>query len=244
MANVLIIEDESKTADTLKAYLDLNGHFCKVVYDGYSGLGMALSEPFDVILLDWMLPGVNGMQICQKIKSQLNVSIIMITAKSGENDRVEGLELGADDYVIKPFSLREVLARVNRFVFDANSKSIESLKLLSNNLGKNNILAGNAQLDRDSHTLYCGSENIDLTLTECHMLSILMQSPGRPYLKHDLIPTLKSGQDLEAESHHRVAMHIYNLRRKLTQINCDFTIKTVYGQGYALKFITKTVNTK
>ncbi len=244
MANVLIIEDESKTADTLKDYLDQNGHVCKVAYDGYSGLGMAISEPFDLILLDWMLPGIDGLQICQTMKASRDIRIVMITAKSSENDRVDGLELGADDYIIKPFSLREVLARVNRLLIDSSSRLGEDRSRTSVKKESNIVCAGNATLNLDSHTLYCENKNVDLTLTELHMLSLLMKSPGRPFRKSELILSTQNHQKLEIGNFHQAASHVVNLRRKLTQLNCNFTITTVYGQGYSLKSISMSANQK
>jgi len=227
IATILIVEDESRTAETISLFMQQQGHDCQVSHDGYAGLGLALSESFDVIILDWMLPGIDGLTICQQIKRSRAAKIILLTAKSGVNDRVYGLDQGADDYVVKPFSLRELEARVRQLT-RASVQRAESVAPLTLTLRH-----GRLEVDTQSYSVSYENEEISLTPTELKLLAYMMERPEslltRTQLARGLNEAGKSDVNL-----HNITTHLSNLRRKLQQATGDPVIRTIYGIGYRL----------
>jgi two-component system, OmpR family, alkaline phosphatase synthesis response regulator PhoP len=218
---VLIIEDEPKVARLARDYLEQSNFRVLTAADGNIGLAMARREHPALIVLDLMLPGMDGLDICRALRRESDVPIIMLTARSEEADRLIGLELGADDYITKPFSPRELVARVRAL--------LRRVKAAVYQPGV--IRAGDLVLDSDLHRLTRGDENIHLTRFEFNLLQILAQHPGQIYSRAHLLEKLHGiafdGYDRSVDA------HIKNLRRKIETDPAEPRyILTVYGVGY------------
>ncbi len=230
---VLIIEDEKQLARTLRGYLEQAGFEVLVAYDGRTGYFMARQEKPDLIILDLMLPEMDGLDVCRALRRDpdptvADVPIIMLTARVEETDRVLGLELGADDYVTKPFSPRELVARVRalmRRLQPVGTGRTQRTALLR---------AGDLTLDPVRREVRVQEQLVDLTPTEYEILYLLMSHPGRPFTRSEILDRV---QGLAFEGYERsVDVHIKNLRRKLgDDPRHPRYIQTVYGVGY--KFI-------
>ncbi len=230
---ILIIEDEKQLVRALRGYLEQAGFHVRVAYDGRTGYFMAREEKPDLIILDLMLPQMDGLDVCRSLRRDTdpvvaNVPIIMLTARVEEMDRVLGLELGADDYVTKPFSPRELVARVRAMLRRARLSSTEpgqEVRILR---------AGDLVLDPVRHEVRKGDAVVDLTPTEYDILHLLMRHPGRPFSRQEILDRV---QGIAFEGYDRsVDVHIKNLRRKLgDDPRSPRYIQTVYGVGY--KFI-------
>jgi DNA-binding response OmpR family regulator len=219
---ILLIEDEKKISDIVKSYLERNGYEVSVAPTGENGLA-ALKERPDLVILDLMLPDMDGEDICQAIREHSSVPIIMLTAKSGEDDRIKGLAIGADDYVVKPFSPREVVARVNALL----RRSSREKRVLSFNEGR-------LQVDTESAEVFVDGKRIELTNTEFRILLALAERKGNVLSRAQLV-TLAQGFDFEGYDR-IIDAHIKNLRHKVDpDVKNPRVIKTVYGMGY--KFI-------
>lgn len=180
-AKVLIVDDEHNIVDILKANLEREGYLTAAAYDGAQALEMALALKPDLILLDCMLPKMDGFDVCRKLRQQTNVPILMLTAKSEEIDKVLGLELGADDYITKPFSVREVLARVKaqlRRVSLADMDLAEHQKVMS---------FGDLEIDHEAYQVRRGGEVIELTLREFELVRFLAQNAGQVFSREALL---------------------------------------------------------
>ncbi len=217
---VLIIEDEKKISDIVELYLKREGYRTRVAGTGKETMNL-LKEPFDLIILDLMLPDISGEELCSVIRETSEAPIIILTAKSGEEDRIKGLGLGADDYVVKPFSPRELVARVKAQL--RRTKKV-GMRVLSFNEG---LLT----MDTESHEVKIKGVITVLTPTEFRMLMLLAEKPGRIFSRLQLI-NMVQGYDFEGYDR-TVDAHIKNLRQKIEddQRNPVF-IKTVYGVGY------------
>lgn len=220
---VLIIEDEREIARIVKSYLEKDGFNVTVAETGKQALGL-IKERFDLIILDLMLPDIDGESICTSIREFSQVPIIMLTAKSGEDDRVKGLGIGADDYVVKPFSPRELVARVK-----AHLRRIkrEEKKVLSFNEGL-------LRIDTLSMEVWKAGKNIPLTVTEFRLLLHLAEKPQTVLSRLQLVNAV---QGYDFEGYDRVIdAHIKNIRQKIEDNpQRPLFIKTIYGAGY--KFI-------
>jgi two-component system alkaline phosphatase synthesis response regulator PhoP len=218
---ILIIEDEPKVAGLARDYLEQGGFRVLLAVDGNNGLSMARSEHPELIVLDLLLPGLDGLDVCRILRRESDVPIIMLTARSEETDRLIGLELGADDYITKPFSPRELVARVRALLRRVKGAVYQPGIIRIRDL----------VIDIDSHRLTRAGENIHLTRIEFNLLKILVQHPGQIYSRARLLEKLHGvafdGYDRSVDA------HIKNLRRK---IEWDSTapsyILTVYGLGY------------
>jgi len=220
LGTVLIIEDEKKISDIVELYLKREGFRTRVASTGKETMNL-LKEPFDLIILDLMLPDISGEELCSVIRETSEAPIIILTAKSGEEDRIKGLGLGADDYVVKPFSPRELVARVKAQL--RRTKRVGT-RVLSFNEG---LLT----MDTESHEVKIKGAITVLTPTEFRMLTLLAEKPGRIFSRLQLI-NMVQGYDFEGYDR-TVDAHIKNLRQKIEddQRNPMF-IKTVYGVGY------------
>ncbi len=222
-ARILIVEDDPDTAQLVRLYLCRDGHEVLTAADGVKGLALAREESPDLIVLDLMLPGLDGIEICRELRGYSNVPIIMVTARVEEDDRLAGLELGADDYITKPFSPRELAARVKavlrRTAMEANARSPAVLKL------------GGVSLDFPKRAARVEHRPVALTRTEFDILAVLMRSPGRVFSRDEIIDRV-FGDDFEGFDR-TIDTHVSNLRRKL-QVRPDSPryIKTAYGVGY------------
>lgn len=222
---VLIIEDEKDLATILGAYLEVEGFIPIVRYDGMEGLTAFVKEQPSLILLDIMLPKKDGISVCKEIREQSDVPVIMISAKSGEMDKVIALGIGADDYVTKPFSPLELVARVK-----ANLRRYEQMTNRRNAL-KDEIILGDLILKKSSYTAVVKGEVVSLTTKEFDILYYLSTNQNQVFTKEQIYNGVwgyeKFGDD------NSVTVYIKRLREKLSAYQLDY-IKTVWGAGYKL----------
>lgn len=218
--HILIVEDEKKIADLLCDYLKAAGFRTSTQDNGNLVISQVKKDSPDLILLDIMLPGKDGMELCREIRQVSNIPIIMITARVEEIDRLLGLELGADDYICKPFSPREVVARV-KTVFRRVHAEPQT----------NNLVVGSISLDDETHQVMIGNQMLNLTPNEFGLLKIMMSRPNRVFSRSELINRV---QGYGFEGYDRtIDTHIKNLRKKIgRQLPGQEIISTVYGIGY------------
>ena len=223
--NALLIEDNVRLGELTARYLNTHGVNVTLVTDGTRGLAAALNSAFDVILLDLMLPGRDGISICQELRSRCGVPIIMVTARGEEADRVLGLELGADDYVTKPFSARELLARIRAQVRRARGKTGPSTPAL--------LRAGGLVLDPSRLEAVKDGRPLQLTAYEFSLLRVLAERAGRVLSREQLLDLAKGSAE---ESFDRsIDVHISRLRQKLgDDPKHPRLLKTIRGAGYML----------
>lgn len=218
--HVLIVEDEVKIALLLKDYLEKSGYRISLLDRGDGVVAFVKRKTPDIILLDIMLPGMDGMEVCREVRKFSTVPIIMITARVEEIDRLLGLELGADDYVCKPFSPREVVARVKAVI-----------RRVGGVPEKKRFSAGGIELDDETRQVWVMGEEIKLTPSEFKLLRILIAHPNRVFSRNDLVNQV---QGYEFEGYDRtIDSHVKNLRRKIGAVMKDAeVISSVYGEGY------------
>jgi len=227
MQNILVVEDEIKIAKLLEDYLKNAGYGVTVQNRGDKVLSMVQSHPPDMILLDIMLPGMDGMEICREIRKFSNVPIIMITARIEEIDRIVGLEIGADDYVCKPFSPREVVARV-KALLRRTHKEIDG----NQSVGKK-LVFESITLDEETHLVYVDNTPLNLTPSEFGLLQIMMGHPNRVFSRNELINRVL-GYSFDGYDR-TIDTHIKNLRKKISDaLPGREIIHTVYGIGYKI----------
>ena len=224
-STVLVVEDDPHTVEVVRLYLQRDGHSVLTAPDGLSGLQLFREGRPDLVVLDLMLPGVDGLQVCRTIRQESDVPIVMLTARVEEEDRVAGLELGADDYVTKPFSLRELAARVRavlrRTIQDAAERSPTTLA------------HAEISMDTQMRTVSVGDSPLKLTPTEFRLLTMLLREPGKTFTRDEIIDRV-FGYDFDGFDR-TVDSHVYSLRRKLDAVAKDRRyIQTVYGVGYRL----------
>jgi len=224
--HILIVEDEEKIASLLSDYLKAAGFRTSTQSNGDRVIAQIKKDPSDLILLDIMLPGKNGMELCREIRQFSDIPIIMITARVEEIDRLLGLELGADDYICKPFSPREVVARV---------KAI--FRRLHAEPRSHNLVVGPISLDDKTHQVMIDQQELDLTPNEFGLLKVMMNQPNRVFARSELINRVQ-GYDFEGYDR-TIDTHIKNLRKKIAQkLPGREIISTVYGVGYKFSFMT------
>ena len=218
--HILIVEDEKKIADLLCDYLKEAGFRTSTQDNGNRVISQVRKDSPDLILLDIMLPGKDGMELCREIRQESNIPIIMITARVEEIDRLLGLELGADDYICKPFSPREVVARVKTVFRRVHAEP-----------RTNNLVVGPISLDEAYHQVMIGNQMLNLTPNEFGLLKIMMRRPNRVFSRNELINRV---QGYGFEGYDRtIDTHIKNLRKKIgRQLPGREIISTVYGIGY------------
>lgn len=227
MKKVLVIEDDVNIVDLLEIHLkDLDCNITRA-YDGETGLNLASTGQFDLIILDVMLPKMEGMEVCRQIRAQKNVTpILMLTAKSEEIDKVLGLETGADDYLTKPFSVREFIARVKAI--------FRRTKLLRESMGdpkKPVLIYDKLHIDIDKRKVTIDDQRVELSPKEFELLTLLASSPGKSFSRQRIL-NLVWGYDFEGYEH-TVNSHINRLRGKIEQnINEPKFILTTWGVGY------------
>ena len=222
-STVLVVEDDPTTTDFVTRYLRRDGHKVLSAADGEEGLRLARERKPDLIVLDLMLPKLDGAEVCKALRAESDVPIVMLTARVDEQDRLRGLNAGADDYIAKPFSPRELAARV-RAVLRRTARMREES-------GPTQISAGGLTLDVAKLTGYVGERQIRLTPTEVRLLRLLLSEPGRVFSREQIISRVFS-DDFEGFDR-TIDTHVANLRRKLRGNDGSRQyIETVYGAGY------------
>ena len=228
MKKILIIKDEVAIADLEKDYLELSGFSVEIENNGDQGLVRALNEEFDMFILDLMLPGVDGFEICKKIRENKNTPVLMVSAKKDDIDKIRGLGLGADDYITKPFSPSELVARVK-----AHLSRYE--RLINSNIQENDMIEiRGLKIDKTARRVWINEEEKQFTTKEFDLLAFLAQNPNRVFSKEELfseIWDLESVGDIAT-----VTVHIKKIREKI-EVNTAKPqyIETIWGVGYRFK---------
>lgn len=222
---ILVVDDDVKTVVLVKLYLERDGYKVLTAYDGVEGLRLAEECHPDLIVLDIMLPEMDGLEVCRTLRSETNVPIIMLTARATEDDKLTGLDIGADDYVAKPFSPKELAARIRAIFRRLPDETSER--------GPVEIRHGNLTLNFLRHEAFIDDKPLSLTRVEFKLLGVLAKEPGRAFSRAYLI---EKALGYEFEGFDRtIDVHILNLRRKLeADSSHPKYIKTVYGVGYKL----------
>jgi DNA-binding response OmpR family regulator len=220
---ILIVEDDTKTAKTLGLYLENAGFETEIIGDGTSGLRAARNGRHDLMILDLMLPGLSGESVCRTLRAESMMPIVMLTARSTTSDRIEGLELGADDYITKPFSPREVVARVRTVLRRSQPPTTNNGRLA----------AGGLELDLDRRTVRVDGRQVELTRIENAILAALMRARGRVLSREALIEQA-FGHDYDALDR-TIDAHIMKLRKKIEPDRGNpIHVLTVFGSGYRI----------
>jgi DNA-binding response OmpR family regulator len=222
MPTILIVEDEKPLRDLVRAYLEKEQYIVLEAADGKSALEVHATQKIDVVVLDLMIPYIDGIEVCRRIRTTSDVYIIMLTAKADEVDRVVGLEVGADDYLTKPFSPRELVARVRACLRRPRGTASAQAKVLR---------FDNLVIDLDGQSIRIGDEILSVTATEYKLIAMLASAPGRLFSRMQLLEhvwgTNYYGDD------HVVDVHIANARKKLHEDSGSIRyIETVRGAGY------------
>jgi len=219
---VLVVDDDVKTVELVKLYLNRDGYRVITANNGNDALRLARENHPDLIVLDLMLPGMNGLDVCRTLRQESDVPIIMLTALTTDDDRLTGLNLGADDYVPKPFSPRELAARVRAV-----------LRRLPGERGPEKLIYGSLTIDFPKHEAYLADKPLNLTPIEFKVLGALAKEPGRVFSRAQIIENAL-GQDFESFDR-TIDVHILKLRRKLEpDSRHPRYIRTIYGAGYKL----------
>ena len=228
MSRILIVEDETAIADLEKDYLELSGFEVQIENEGDTGLERSLAEEFDLIILDLMLPGMDGFEICRKIREKKNVPIIMVSAKKDDIDKIRGLGLGADDYMTKPFSPSELVARVKAHL-------ARYQRLVNSNVQENDIVEiRGIKIDKTARRVWIDGEEKPFTTKEFDLLTFLAQNPNHVYTKEE---QFKEIWDMESVGDiATVTVHIKKIREKIEkQSSKPQYIETIWGVGYRFK---------
>lgn len=222
---VLVVDDDEKILKVLTAYLEKDGYTVITAKDGLEAVDKERKFEPDIILLDVMLPNLDGWAVCKEIRRTSVVPIIMLTARDAEADRIIGLELGADDYVVKPFSPREIIARIRAIIRRVQPAQRESEECV--------LQIGGLVLKKNNHSVSVAGIPIEVTPTEYKLLALLLAHPGQVFSRLQLVENI---QGYAFEGYERTMdSHIKNLRKKLNALpNEPHYIKTVYGVGYKL----------
>ena len=221
---VLVVEDEDALATLLQYNLDKEGYDVALAQDGEEALMMVDERLPDLVVLDWMLPKVSGIEVCRRLRSRAetrNIPIILLTARGEETDRIRGLDTGADDYVVKPFSMTELTARIRAV-----------LRRIRPGLAEDRIRQGDITIDRVAHRVRRADREVHLGPTEFRLLDYLMQHPGRVFSREQLLDAVW-GSDVYVEAR-TVDVHIGRLRKALNQEIENDPIRTVRSAGYSL----------
>lgn len=225
MSKILIIDDEEDLVTLLKDSLESRGHIVLAAYDGENGIKKAQEQP-DIIILDIMMPGIDGYEVCRKIRDAVLCPIIFLSAKQSETDKLKGLALGGDDYLIKPFSLNELLARI-----DAHLRREKRAIFLNNSNKRVLINFGRLSVDLKSRQVKINDNIISLTKREFEILELLLMHPGQVFSKEQIYEKVW-GYDAEGDSS-TVTEHVKNIRAKIAEFDHDTEyISTVWGIGY------------
>ena len=222
---ILVVDDEKTLVKGMKFNLENEGYEVECAYDGAAALELAREGRFDLIILDVMMPEMDGLEACMKIREFSNVPIIMLTAKSEVFDRIQGLEMGADDYIVKPFEMKELIARINAVLRRTEIPNDTSKKLHFDKL----------TIDLDSYELIVDGKKIDTPPKELELLYHLASTPNRVYTRNQLLDEVW-GFDYFGDSR-TVDVHIKRLREKLEGVSPQWSLQTVWGVGYKFEVV-------
>lgn len=227
MAKILVVDDEAKILKMVCDYLEAVGFEVTGAPDGITALKIFRESDFDLIVLDFMMPGIDGIDVIRRIREESAIPIVMLTARAEENDKLMGLEIGADDYIVKPFSLKELAARI-RAVLRRAGKGGE-LNINSTEI----IKYSNLEMNTVKRSLTRDGVSIDLTMVQFELFKALLLSPGRVFTRVDLLGVL---QEASYESYERtIDVHIKNIRKAIEPVPSEpIYILTVWGVGYKL----------
>ena len=227
---VLVVDDDIKTVELVKLYLNRDGYRVLTAYDGVEALHLAREGHPDLVVLDLMLPGMDGLEVCRTLRAESDVPIIMLTAMTTEQDRLTGLDLGADDYVTKPFSPKELAARVRAVLRRLPEDTFQR--------GPAEVQHGRLTVNFLKYKASLGSKLLNLTPIEFKLLGVFVREPGRVFSRAQLIEKAL-GYDFDGFDR-TIDVHILNLRRKLEpDPDHPIYIKTVYGAGYKLSEVSR-----
>ena len=225
MSKILIVEEEEAIADLEKDYLELSGFEVQVANDGVKGLELALSDDFNLVILDLLLPGVDGFEICRKVREEKNTPIIMVSAKKDDIDKIRGLGLGADDYMTKPFSPSELVARVK-----AHLARYE--RLIGTGVQENDIIEiRGLKIDKTARRVWINGEEKNFTTKEFDLLTFLAQNPNHVFTKEELFSKIWDMESIGDIA--TVTVHIKKIREKIEYDTAKPQyIETIWGVGY------------
>lgn len=228
MSKILIVEDEVAIADLEKDYLELSGFEVEVENDGTNGLARALAEDFDLFILDLMLPGIDGFEICKQIRGKKNTPILMVSAKKDDIDKIRGLGLGADDYVTKPFSPSELVARVKAHIARYE-------RLIGSNTPENDIVEiRGIKIDKTARRVWINGEEKQFTTKEFDLLTFLAENPNHVFTKEELFKEIWNMDSIGDIA--TVTVHIKKIREKIEMNTAKPQyIETIWGVGYRFK---------
>ena len=228
MEKILIIEDEVAIAELEKDYLELSGYDVVIEHSGDTGLARALQEEFDLLILDLMLPNVDGFEICKQVRAVKNIPVIMVSAKKDDIDKIRGLGLGADDYMTKPFSPSELVARVK-----AHLARYE--RLIGSGAKENEIIEiRGIKIDKTARSVYVNGEEKTFTTKEFDLLSFLAENPNHVYTKEELFQEIWDMESIGDIA--TVTVHIKKIREKIeANTSKPQYIETIWGVGYRFK---------
>ena len=222
---VLIIEDDESIAELQKDYLEINQIVAEITKDGSEGLYRAINEPFDLIIVDLMLPSLDGFEICRRIREQKNIPIMIVSAKKEDIDKIRGLGLGADDYMTKPFSPSELVARVQ--------VHIKRYRLLTGNvIAEDTLELGQITIQKQARKVFILGEEIFFPTKELDLLIFFMEHPNRVWTKEQLFRQVWEMDDLDSDVY-TVVVHVGRIREKMKKANLsENPIETIWGSGY------------
>ena len=224
MPRIMIVEDDEPLSLLLRYNLEAEGYETETVMRGDEAELRLKENTPDLIVLDWMLPGISGIELCRRLRARNDTKklpILMLTARGEEQERIRGLSLGADDYVVKPFSVPELMARIKTILRRAKPGTVEK-----------SLKAGNIEMDRETHRVRRGGEDIHLGPTEFRLLEFFMSAPGRVFSREQLLNNVW-GRDVYVDER-TVDVHVGRLRKALNKTEGGDPIRTVRGAGYSL----------
>jgi len=230
-SRILVVDDEERIRRLLKMYLEKEGYEIEEAEDGETALRKAQEEDFDLIVLDLMLPGIDGIEVCSRLRQQKATPVLMLTAKGEEVNRVQGFEVGADDYVVKPFSPREVIFRIKAILRRSSATAFLSKELNTSN----NIVFPHLVIEHDAHRVTASGQEVNLTPKEYELLHYLASTPDKVFSREELLKDVWNYDffgDLRT-----VDTHVKRLREKLNRVSAEAAamITTVWGVGYKLE---------
>ncbi len=229
---ILLVDDEAEIRELLRLYLENDNYRTIEAGTGVEALNILAAQEINLVILDIMMPGMDGFRVLQKIREKSNIQVIMLSAKDQSMDKVMGLNLGADDYISKPFDPVEVVARVKSAIRRYYALGADR-NILSQTLQYRDIRVGDLFLEGESCTLYCKDEPVDLTSAELRVMNLLMEHPGKVYTKQQIYEYAWGESDIAADNN--IMVCISKIRTKLDPEDALHYIKTVRGLGYRLE---------